>query len=532
MALDLVFKDGLIADGAGGPAFVADVGIANGSICAVGRLGSVGAARSIDARGLIVAPGFVDMHSHSDVRLLDEPRAEAKTMQGVTTEVIGQDGLSFAPVNARTMEAVRQQTAAWNGEAPDSDWAWSSVAEYLSRFDGKTSINMAYLVPHGTVRLLVMGYEDRAPTPDEMAQMRRHVAQGMEEGAVGLSTGLSYPPAMYAGNDELVELCAEVASRGGFFCPHHRSYGKGALEAYREMFDVARRACLPVHLTHCVMNFPGNEGRAEELVAEINALDPREVEVTVDSYPYLAGSTYLASLLPPWVSHGGPKGVLAALADDEKAARIRHALEVEGTPGYHGVPMDWHTIEISSAGSAANGRWVGHRISEIGREMGMAPFEAARKLLLDEELNVGILVHVGHEENVRTVMRQPCHTVGSDGLMVGQKPHPRAWGAFARYLAHYARDEGMFTWEQMAVKMSSLPYRRLGQWNRGLIRPGMAADIVAFDPQTVRDTATYDNPRQYPEGIPYVAVNGVLVKDEGRHTGALPGRALTLGGAE
>jgi len=530
MALDLVFKDGLIADGTGGPAFVADVGIADGSICAVGRLGSAAAARSIDARGLIVAPGFVDMHTHSDVRLLDEPRAEPKIMQGVTTEVIGQDGLSFAPVDARTMEAVRVQTAAWNGEAPDCDWSWSTVAEYLSRFDGKTSVNVAYLVPHGTVRLLVMGYDDRPPTADELAQMRRHVARGMEEGAVGLSTGLSYPPAMYADDDELVELCREVAPRGGFFCPHHRSYGKGALEAYGEMFEVARKAHVPVHLTHCVMNFPGNEGRAEELVAEINALDPREVEVTVDSYPYLAGSTYLASLLPPWVSHGGPEGVLAALADEEKSARMRHELEVEGTPGYHGVPMDWATIEISSVDSAANRRWVGRNVSEIGRELGVAPFEAAGRLLLEEKLNVNILMHVGHEENVRTVMRQPYHTVGSDGLMAGQKPHPRAWGAFARYLAHYARDEGMFTWEQMAVKMSSLPCRRLGQWDRGLIRPGMAADLVAFDPQTVRDTATYDNPRQYPEGIPYVVVNGVLVKDEGRHTGALPGRVLHLGG--
>jgi N-acyl-D-amino-acid deacylase len=530
MSLDLVFRGGLVADGTGGPAFVADVGIADGRIAAVGRLGSATAARSIDARDLVVAPGFVDMHSHSDVRLLDEPCAEAKTMQGVTTEVIGQDGLSFAPVNAETMEAIRQQTAAWNGEAPDCDWAWSSVTEYLTRFDRKTSINVAYLVPHGTVRLLVMGYEDRPPTPDELVQMRGHVAVGMEEGAVGLSTGLSYPPAMYADTDEMVELCREVGSRGGFFCPHHRSYGKGALEAYGEMFDVARRANVPVHLTHCVMNFPGNEGRAEELVAMINALDPREVEVTVDSYPYLAGSTYLASLLPPWVSHGGPAGVLAVLADDEKAARIRHELEVEGTPGYHGVPMDWDTIEISSAGTPANRRWVGRTVSDMGRELGMAPFQAARQLLLDEKLNVNILVHVGHEENVRAVMRQPYHTVGSDGLMAGQKPHPRAWGAFARYLAHYARDEGMFTWEQMAVKMSSLPCRRLGQWDRGLVRPGMAADIVAFDPQMVRDTATYDDPRQYPVGIPYVAVNGVLVKDEDRHTGALPGRVLHLGG--
>jgi len=404
------------------------------------------------------------------------------------------------------------------------------VAEYLERFDGRTSVNVAYLVPHGTVRILVMGHEDRPPSRGELRQMKDHVRQGLRDGAVGLSTGLTYPPAMYARTDELVELCREVAACGGFFCPHHRSYGKGALEAYAEMIEVARRAHVPLHLTHCHMNFPCNKGRAPELVSMINALDPLEVEVTVDSYPYLAASTYLASVLPAWVSRCGPDGILSALSDGEAASRIRRELEVEGSAGYHGVLMDWETIEVSSAASPANQRWVGCRIPEMARGLGITPFEAFRKLLIEERLNVSILLHVGHEENVRTIMRQRYHMGGSDGIMAGQKPHPRAWGTFARYLAHYARDEGMFSWEQIVMKLSSLPCRRLGQRDRGLIRPGMAADIVAFDPKAVRDTATYDNPRQFPEGIPYVAVNGVLVKDEGRHTGALPGRVLRLRG--
>jgi len=526
---DVIFLGGRVVDGTGSSPFTADVAVAGGRIRQMGRLGGARAKRTIAIHGLLLSPGFVDTHSHSDLQLLAYPRAEAKVMQGVTTEVIGQDGLSFAPADERTMGAVREQTVAWNGVHESVAWDWSSVAEYLDHFDRRTSPNVAYLLPHGTIRILAMGPEDRAPTRDEMETMRQHTRQGMREGAVGLSTGLSYPPAMFADTEELIELCKEVAPFGGFFAPHHRSYGKGALESYAEMIEVARRARLPLHLTHCVMNFAGNEGRARDLVDMIDALDPAEVEVTVDAYPYTAGSTYLASLLPPWTAVKGAQGTLAALAEEEQAARIRREMEVEGTPGYHFLPIDWETVEISAVMTDGNQRWVGKRVSQIAAAQGISAFDAARRLLLEERLNVNIILHVGHEINLRTVIQQPYHMASTDGIMTGAKPHPRAWGTFARFLGHYARDKGMFRVEEIVRKMTSLPCRRLGQWDRGIIRPGLWADLVVFDPEAVRDTAAYDDPKRFPEGIPYVMVNGTLVKDEGSHTGALPGRALRLG---
>jgi len=529
--MDVIFANGLVVDGTGAPAFRADVGVAGGRIRRIGRLGEARAARVVDIEGMMLCPGFVDMHAHSDAQLLANPRAEAKTMQGVTTEVIGHDGLSFAPVDARTLEAVREQTLAWNGVRDEISWDWSSVAQYLARFDRQTSVNVAYLVPHGTVRILAMGYHDRRPTAAELGEMRRHVRQGMEEGAVGLSTGLMYAPAVFAEADEMAALCEEIAPFGGFFAPHHRSYGKGALESYREMIEVARRARVPVHFTHCVLQFPANAGRAGELIAMFDALDPSEVEVTVDSYPYLPGNTYLAALLPPWIGAEGPKGVLAALRDEERTARCRREMEVEGTPGYQGMPVDWTTVQISSVSSPRNQRWVGKRISEIAAAQGIESFEAARRLLLEERLDVNALIHIGNEDNVRAIMQLPYHMAGSDGILVGGKPHPRGWGTFARYLGYCARDEGMFSWPEIVRKMTSLPQRRLGQWDRGIIRPGMWADIVVFDPDAVRDTATFEDPRRFPEGIPYVMVNGTLVKDDGVHTGALPGMALRGRGA-
>ena len=277
------------------------------------------------------------MHSHSDLALLAEPTADAKVMQGVTGEVIGQDGLAYAPLDDFTLAAVRTQTAGWVGDPAGLDYGWRSVAEYLERFEASPpSLNVAVLVPHGNLRMMTVGTDDRPPSDSEMAEMRALVRRGMAEGALGLSTGLTYTPAMYAGTDELVELCAEIVPFGGYFSPHTRSYGRGVMEAYDEMVDVCLRSGAPLHLTHCQVSFPGNEGRAGALVERLAAIDPRHVEVSADSYCYVPGSTYMAAFLPNWAWTGGPDGVLAHLADPSAAERIRHELEDVGTDGFHG----------------------------------------------------------------------------------------------------------------------------------------------------------------------------------------------------
>ncbi len=522
---DLVLAGGHVVDGTGGPPFRADVAVSEGRIAALGDAGV--ARRTIDVSGYLVAPGFVDMHSHSDLALLAEPTAEAKVMQGVTAEVIGQDGLAYAPLDDFTLATVRTQTAGWVGDPAGLDYQWRSVADYLDRLESApASLNVAFLLPHGNLRMMTVGTEDRPATSAELNRMCALVRQGMSEGALGLSTGLTYTPAMYADTEELVALCRQITAGGGYFSPHTRSYGRGVMEAYDEMIDVCLRSGAPLHLTHCQVSFPGNEGRASELVERLTAIDPRRLELSADSYCYVPGSTYMAAFLPNWSWTAGPKGVLGYLADPDAAERIRHELENVGTDGFHGAQMDWSAIEVSSVGSEAGRRWTGRRVTEIAAEMVVTPWEAARRLMLEERLEVNILTHVGHEDNVRTIMQLPFHMGGSDGIMTGDRPHPRAWGTFARYLAHYARDEGMFAWPEIVRKLAALPNLRLRQLDRGLLRPGYWADIVVFDPDGVRDTASFEDPRQYPEGMPWVLVNGELVKDTDIHTGARPGRVL------
>ncbi|MFF8368915.1 amidohydrolase family protein [Streptomyces lydicus] len=536
--MDTVLRDVRVIDGSGGPSYRADVALAGGRIAAIRREGDGGprpdAARVVAGDGLALAPGFIDMHAHSDLALLRDPAHEAKAAQGVTLEVIGQDGLSYAPVDDRTLAEVRAQITGWNGGGPGDtsvDFSWRTVGEYLDRldhgFDGEgIAVNAAYLIPQGTVRMLALGWDDRDATPDELTRMKQLVAEGLEQGAVGLSSGLTYTPGMYASDAELTELCRVVARYDGYYCPHHRSYGAGALQAYEEMLALTREAGCALHLAHATMNFGVNEGRAPDLLALLDKALDAGADLTLDSYPYTPGCTTLVAMLPSWASEGGPEAILARLKDDATAARIRHAMEVEGADGCHGVPIVWDTIEISGVADPALAGHVGRTVARTAADRGEEPWATARRLLLDDRLGSTILQHVGHEDNVRAIMRHRVHTGGSDGILQGDKPHPRAYGTFPHYLGHYVRELGVLSLEECVAHLTARPAARLRLPDRGLVREGYRADLVLFDPGTVAAGATYDAPRTLPTGLPHVLIDGRFVIEDGRRTDVLAGRAV------
>ncbi|MGW0773191.1 N-acyl-D-amino-acid deacylase family protein [Streptomyces sp. NPDC002835] len=530
--MDLVIRDARVIDGTGAPSYRADVGVQAGRVAEIRRDGPpLAGRRTLDAHGLVLSPGFIDMHAHSDLALLRDPDHSAKAAQGVTLEVLGQDGLSYAPVDDTTLAAVRQAVTGWNGDGSDIDFDWRTVGEYLDRLDTNfggrgIAVNAAYLIPQGTVRMYAMGWEDRPPTDAELARMRRLVAEGMAQGAVGMSSGLTYTPGMYAKDSELAELCRVVAAYDGYYCPHHRSYGAGALRAYAEMVDLAREAGCALHLAHATMNFGVNRGRAPELLALLDAALDGGADISLDTYPYTPGCTTLVAMLPSWAGEGGPDAVLARLRDEETAERIRHHLEVTGSDGCHGVPIEWETVEISGVSDPALAGHVGRTVRQTADERGEAPWATARRLLIEDRLGSTILQHVGHEENVRQIMRHRVHTGGSDGILQGDKPHPRAYGTFPQYLGRYARELGILSLEETVAHLTSRPAARLRLPDRGMVREGYRADLVLFDPGTVAAGSTFEEPRRLPAGIPYVLIDGRFVIEDGARTDVLAGRSV------
>jgi N-acyl-D-amino-acid deacylase len=518
----VLFRGATVVDGTGAERYAADVLVVGDRIASIGRGGLDKLdPREVNATGLVLAPGFVDMHSHTDLAVLAHPGHEAKLSQGVTTEVTGQDGLAFAPVDDATLAVIRRQIAGWHGSFPDELFTWRSTGEYLARLAGGIPLNQAYLVPQGNLRMLVIGNENRPTTAAELDAMRGLLRDGLAAGAVGMSSGLSYTPGMFADTAELEALCAVVAEFGGFYEPHIRGYGGSALEGYAEVIGIARRTGCALHLTHATLNFPANHGRAHELLAMVDAAINDGVDVTLDSYPYLPGSTTLAALLPSWVAAGGPDAMLERLGDPAAREAIRVALDEEGSDGAHGEVVDWSTIQVSGSRSPDA---VGRTIHELAGAS--PPVDTVLELLVADELSTGILMHVGNEENLLAIMQHSQHCGGSDGLLTGERPHPRAWGTFPRYLGHYTRELGLFTLEECIRHLSGTPARRLGWNDRGLVKEGYAADLVLFDPETVIDNATFTEPRLPATGISHVMVNGELVIDGGLRTTALSGRVV------
>jgi N-acyl-D-amino-acid deacylase len=527
---DLLIKNGRVVDGTGRAAYVADVAVRGDRIARVGRLGRARARRVIDAKGLVVAPGFIDMLGQSEVNLLIDPRAMSKVMQGVTTEITG-EGSTVAPMNERLA-------------AEDADYYrrfkltvdWHTFAEYFARLEKQgTGVNVATFVGATQVRAYVVGFDDRAPTTDELIEMRRVVAQAMEDGALGLSTSLQYVPARFAKTNEIVELAMAAKRYGGIYATHQRSEANALDSSLEEVFEIGRRARIPVEIWHLKTAYKKNWGRMPEVLKRIEAARARGQDVTADVYPYAAASTSLDACLPPWALEGGTARMLERLRDPKMRERLKHDIMSDS--------KDWENIYLGSGG--AGGVLIssvvnpslenlqGKRVSEIAAEQKKDELDALFDLILADHGETDAIYFMMSEDDLREALRAPFVSIctdsaarATDGPLSKDKGHPRGWGSYPRILARYVRDEKLLTLEQAVRKMTGMPAARVGLKDRGVIREGAFADITIFDPATVRDLSTFENPNQYPEGIPFVIVNGQLSVDNGQRTSALAGRVL------
>jgi len=526
--LDLLIRNAAVVDGTGKSAFRADVGIAAGRIALVADRIEQEAARTLDALGLHLAPGFIDAHTHSDLPLLVDPRAQSKIRQGVTTEVIGNCGSSPAPLAGAAVAEVKARI-----ELLELELTWESMGEFLDRLRTPgTAVNVVPLVGHNTVRGAVMGYDDIQPTPEQQARMEQLVAEAMDQGARGLSTGLYYPPGYYARTREVIGLARVAGRRGGVYASHIRSESDQLLESVAEAITIGAQAEIRVEIAHVKASGFRNWGTAAALIETLEEAQEKGVRLGCDQYPYHASSTWLASILPYWAQAGGAKGIAARLRAPQTRAQLRQDWEENRAEwdNRSGV-RDWSDILIADCPSRPG--ILGKTIAEVAEMDGKDPLDAAFDLMVENECQVSCVWFSQLEDNVRKLMRHPLVVVGSDasslsphGVLGRRKVHPRSYGTFPRVLGKYVREEKVLSLEEAVKKMTSVTAGRFGLTDRGTIREGGWADLVLFDARTVGDRATFTEPHQYPKGIPYVIVNGQLVIDGGEHTDALPGRVL------
>jgi len=531
--LDLLILAGTIVDGTGAPAFAGAIGIDGDRIRVMRDAGEIATAaavarRLIDAGGKVVAPGFIDLHSHSGLTILAEPHHEPKVHQGVTTEVIGVDGNAYAPFpDPADLAAFVELNAGLDGHPPGVAIDWDTVASYLERFDGRVSVNIAFLVGNAALRIAAVGWNDVPADPRAVARMRSMLREGLEAGAFGVSSGLDYPPGSFASTAELTELANESARLGGLYHTHVRyPLGDRFLDPFREAIEIGRRGEAPAHITHFYhrTTFPGTPDQMLGLVDDARA---EGLDVTFDAYPYEWSSTRLLITIPPWVQEGGPDPTKERLADPVIRARIRGELEARGVlyAGAGGIA----DIRLGYFARPEHLRWEGRTLGEIGRETDEDLVELMCDLLLSEGLRLNQVTSGPHLDGIRRFYRHPVAMVGTDSVFVGEKPSPRTYGSFPRILGQFVRDERLLGLEEAVAKMTSMPAARLGLRDRGQLADGFVADVVVFDPSTIRALATYDEPRRLSEGIEHVFVGGVHVLDGGVHTGATPGRALRRG---
>ncbi len=528
--MDTVFSNGTIIDGTGAARFTGDIRVTDGKIAWVGD-GPRDGADFVDAAGEIIAPGFIDFHAHTDMSLLVNPTCESKISQGVTLEVNGNCGFSDAPVlDSDARQQAQKSFAKWGAE-----FNWSSMGEMLASLESAgTAVNFCTLVGHANLRRDVAGKQDRPASDEEIQRMQNMAAQAMDEGAVGLSTGLIYPPSCYGSIDEIARIATPVGKRGGIYATHMRSESAKILDSVRESIEVGERSGCKVQISHLKACGKSNYGKAVQALELIEEARCRGVDVTADQYPYIATCTGLDTMIPAWAHSGGVKAMRERLEDPTIRAKVKSEIEAELSPG--GYLMDsggFDTVVITGVTTDEN-RWTeGLSMTEIAKKKNEDRVDALIDFLLEEDFGVGMVHFCLSETDVHAVMKAPYTLFGSDataravsGPLASGKPHPRAFGTFPRILSHYVRDNKVISLELAIKKMTSLAAERLGIMDRGRIAAGFWADIVVFNPDTVRDTATFSDPKQLSVGISHVLVNGDYAVRNGKITGALPGQVI------
>lgn len=519
---NVLIRDGTVIDGTGNVGFKGDVAIEGDQVKILkGDTSSVPATKIIDAGGYIVAPGFIDVHTHSGLIALSEPLHEPKIRQGVTTEIVGLDGLGYAPLSKKNLEMMLVRNSGLDGY-PELDYNWSSTAEYLQRFYQKTSGNVAFLIPNSCLRVETVGWESRAATKDEIREMQDMIRQAMAEGAIGLSTGLQYPPGSFADTNELVQLCKTVNECGGVYVTHVRyDMGDSVFDGFREASKIGMQSGCPVHISHyfATISLRGQTARMLQFVDDTRA---NGVDITFDAYPWEAGSTMLDIACPQQYYSGGPYELLKRLQDKDCREKARGKSS--------GLLGQIDGMVISAVRTEKNKWCEGLTVGDIARKLNKDPWDTMCDLMVEENLEVAFYMFTGDMNDVKVIINHSAHMFCSDALLIGGMPNPRTYATYPKILGQLVRDEKIMPMEQAIRKMTSFPAQTFGLADRGILRDGMRADVVVFDPVTVSGTATFANPKQFPLGIEYVFVNGEMVVEKGKHTGTLPGKALTTRG--